>query len=170
MRCGRREKAYLGSSGAHHTPTPATARGPPFPLHAPSEYTISTVVFLGAAILGGWTVLGAGVVIAVDMGWGAGFEIGVVNWFRDARVGPVLLELVETMLGGVTVDIEGVAVVVCGFAGYCRRLDLYHRSASGSVLNFLNLAPGNPWTYVWVSSLQTQTPFSCSSKMPRTVS
>ena len=58
---------------------PATALGPPFPLHAPSEYTISTVVFLGAAILGGWTGVGAGVIIAADMDWGSGFETGVFN-------------------------------------------------------------------------------------------
>ena len=56
----------------------------------------------------------------------------------------MLLELVETMLMGVTVDVERVAVVVCGLAGRRGRLDLYHWSASGSVLNFLNLAPGNP--------------------------
>jgi len=79
VRCGGREKKYLGSCGPHHTPIPATAPGFPFPLHAPSEHTISTVVFLGAAILGGWTGLGAGVAIDVDTVWGAGLETGVVS-------------------------------------------------------------------------------------------
>jgi len=79
---GHLSDRFLGSFGAHHTPMPAVALRPPFPLHAPSEYTISTVVFLGAAILRGWTILGAGVGIAVDMDWGTGREKGVVNWFR----------------------------------------------------------------------------------------
>jgi len=79
VRYGRREKRYLGSCGPHHTPIPATGLDPPFPLHAPSEYTVSTVVFLGAAILRGWTGLCAGVVIAVDTDWGAGLETGVVS-------------------------------------------------------------------------------------------
>lgn len=66
---------------------------------------------------------------------------------------PVLLELVKMMLGDGAVNVLGVAAVVCGFPGRCGRLELYHRSASGCVLNFLNLAPGNPWTCDWVSSL-----------------
>lgn len=51
QREGREEgrKSYLGSFGPHHTPMPATAATVPFALHAPSEYTISAVVFLGAA-------------------------------------------------------------------------------------------------------------------------
>ena len=49
----REETLYLGSLGPHQTPTPAVAPRAPLDLHAPSEYTISTVVFLGAAILGG---------------------------------------------------------------------------------------------------------------------
>ena len=47
----RKVARYLGSLGPHHTPMPPAALGVPFPLHAPSEYTISTDVFLGAAIL-----------------------------------------------------------------------------------------------------------------------
>ena len=152
---------YLGSFGAHHTPIPATAPRTPFPLHAPSEYTISTVVFLGAAILSGCTVCGAGVVMTVDMDWGTGFETATVNGF----VGPVLLELVGTMLGG-----DMVAIVAFWLAGRCGRLDLYHCSASGSVLNFLNLAPGNPWTRIWASSLQIDTPFNHSSTTSRIAS
>lgn len=48
--------AYLGSLGPHHTPIPAAGSmsGDPFPLHAPSEYTTSTVVSMGgkSSILG----------------------------------------------------------------------------------------------------------------------
>jgi len=72
----RYESQYLGSLGPHHTPIPPTALGVPFALHAPSEYTISTVVFLGGAILG--TCAGgpsAGVVTVLDMDWGGGFEV-----------------------------------------------------------------------------------------------
>lgn len=70
--------SYLGSSGPHHTPIPATGLGRPFPLHAPSEYTISTVVFLGAAILRSWAGPVAGVVTVLGAGWATGFgaEVG----------------------------------------------------------------------------------------------
>ena len=65
---GRRGgKTYLGSFGPHHTPMPATALSVPFALHAPSEYTMSMVVFLGAAIRGGWTGFGVGVVRILDV-------------------------------------------------------------------------------------------------------
>ena len=67
----------------------------------------------------------------------------------------VLLGLVKMTLGDAIVDVEGVAAVVCGFTARRGRFDLYHWSASGCVLNFLNLAPGNPWTSGWASSLQT---------------
>ena len=38
---GRTRESHLMSSRPHHTPTPATDPGFPFPLHAPSEYTTS---------------------------------------------------------------------------------------------------------------------------------
>ena len=132
---------------------PPTAPDVPFALHAPSEYTTSTVVFLGAAILGGLTGPGAGEVAALDTGWGNGFGIVTGGGFNGMRVTSVLLELVKTTLGDDTAGAVGVAVVICGFAGCCGRLDLYQCSASGLVLNFLNFAPGNPLTYDSASSL-----------------
>lgn len=50
--CGGRDNPHLGSLGPHHTPIPPTALAVPFALQAPSEYTISTIVFFGAAIFG----------------------------------------------------------------------------------------------------------------------
>ena len=69
----------------------------------------------------------------------------------------MLLELGNTALEVDAVDVLGVVVVGRGFVGPRGRLVLYHCSASGCVLNFLNLAPGKPWTCDWVSSLQTYT-------------
>ena len=85
-------------------------------------------------------------VTALAMGFGNGFGTDVGGGFDGVEVAPVLLELVKMILGGGAVNVLGVAAVVCGFPGRCGRLELYHRSASGCVLNFLNLAPGNPWT------------------------
>ena len=67
-----------------------------------------------------------------------------VDRFDDARVAAVLLELVSMALGDVTVGVEGVAVAVFAFTELRGRLDLYHRSASRCVLNFLSFAPENP--------------------------
>ena len=63
---------------------PAVARAAPFPLHAQSEYTISTVVFLGAAILGGLIGFGAGVVTALDVDRGDDFETATVDGVNGA--------------------------------------------------------------------------------------
>lgn len=59
----------------------------------------------------------------------------------------LLLGLVKIIAGGGAVSVAGVAVLVWGFEGRCGRFDLYHCSASGCDLNFLNLAPGNPWMW-----------------------
>lgn len=138
------ESSYLGSLGPHHTPIPATALGPPFPLHAPSEYTISAAVFFGAAILGGCAGPGAGVVTVLGAGWATSFGAGVGAGLGCSWAAAVLLELVEANPGVRVVGFLGVAVVVCEIAGPCGRLVLNHCSASTCVLNFLNLAPGYP--------------------------
>ena len=64
--------------------------------------------------------------------------------FEDARVAAVLLKNVGMTFGDVTVEVEGVAVVVFAFTELRGRLDLYHLSASDCVLNFLSFAPENP--------------------------
>ena len=67
-------------------------------------------------------------------------------------------------------DVLDVATVGRGFVGDCGRLSLYHCSASGFVLNFLNLAPGYPWTCDWASSLQNPHRSATDSKRVRTES
>lgn len=93
-------------------------------------------------------------VTALGMGWGTCFETVVGRGFDGERVTLVLLELEKKSL---RVGDVGVAVVARCFGEDGGRLDLYHFSASGSVLNFLNLAPAYPWTCDWASSLQTFT-------------
>ena len=83
--------------------------------------------------------------------------VGIEDDSDGTGVAQALLGLVGTALKEATVDVVGDEVVDCGLAGFCGRLALYHCSASGSVLNFLNLAPGNPWTYDWASSLEMDT-------------
>ena len=83
-------------------------------------------------------------VTALDVSWGAGFERVIGGGFDGTRVTPALPESAKVTLGEDTVDVLGVGIVACGFRGRSGRLSLYHCSASGFVLNFLNLAPGYP--------------------------
>lgn len=92
--------------------------------------------------------------------------VGIEDDSDGTGVAQALLGLVGTALKEATVDVAGDEVVDCGLAGFCGRLALYHCSASGSVLNFLNLAPGNPWTYDWASSLEMDTIQRLSKKKP----
>lgn len=55
-----------------------------------------------------------------------------------------MLKLVEVILGARVVGVLGVAVVVCEVVEPGGMFVLNHCSASTSVLNFLNLAPGYP--------------------------
>ena len=72
---------HLGSLGPHHTPIPLIALRVPFAIrHAPSEYTISIVVFSGAATTGS----SAGVFMVLDVDWsgGGGFEVETKDGFE----------------------------------------------------------------------------------------
>lgn len=151
-----KEAQYLGSLCPHHTPIPATALTPPFDLHAPSEYTISVVVFLGAEITGIRTGSGTAAVTTLDIDLGTGFETGIGGGFDGVRVTPALLGVGKTAVEEDATG-SGARIVVRRFVEGCGRLALCHCSASGFVLNFLNLAPGYPWTNDWASSLQTST-------------
>ena len=143
---------YLGSLGPHHTPIPATASGPPFDLHAPSEYTMSVVAFFGAEMIGVRTGSGTTLATTLDIDRGTGFKAVAGGGFDGVRVTPALLGLVKTVVEeGAANGLNAEPVEGCG------RLAVYHCSASGFVLNFLNLAPGYPWTYDWASSLRTNT-------------
>ena len=82
--------------------------------------------------------------------------MGTVDGPDGVGVAPVPLVLVKKTRRGDVWGAVCVAVVVFGFPGRCGRLDLYHRSASGRDLNFLNLAPENPRTCDSVSSLHTR--------------
>ena len=167
-RCTR-PGTHRSSLYPHHTPTPATEPTLPFPLHAPSEYTISHVDSSSTGCPArtrcrffGLDPSGSGAPASVgERGRGAALE-GEVGRFAVGRVdggaGARVAVGREVLVGAN--GMEGPAL-----AGALPLLwDAIQSSASEEVANFLYVAPGKLFTCAWHSALSTESILASRSR------